>query len=178
MISLTLTHELYVAGTAGKYESDHVVQIDGKQVGQRLKIYPSNLLDQFFNNLVWPKQIRFDEESITIEPSARLNLSLYERPLYAFSQTMFVNYFERHRPEIERIYGNDTNNWPNEWDFARVVRNSVSHNGCVNFRNLSASPVSWRGLTYSPSENGRKVLFDDLWFGDLIYLMMDMDTKF
>ena len=178
MISLTLTHELYITGSAGRYTSNHIVQFDGKHVGRRLKFYPSNLLEQFFNNLVWPEQIRLDEEPVMIDSSARLNLSVYERPLYAFAQAMFVNYFERYRSNIEHIYGNHTSRWPMEWNFARVVRNSVAHSGCIYFRSPSASPVSWRGLTYSPSDNGRNVLFDDLWCGDLIYLMMDMDAQF
>ncbi|SRR5579885_1703902 len=177
MISLTLTHELYIAGTARRYASNHMVQIDGKQVGRRIKFYPSSLLDQFFDNLVWPQQIQFDEEPVTIDSSARLTLSVYERPLYAFAQAMFVNYFERHRPDVESAYGDNLSSWPSEWNFARVVRNSVAHNGCINFHNLSASPVSWRGLTYSPSDNRRNVIFSDLWIADLIYLMMDMDAR-
>jgi len=175
MISLTLTHELYIAGSAGKYSSNHVVQIDGKQVGRRFKFYPSNLLDEFFIKLVLPVQIHYDEEPVTIDPGARLNLSVYERPLYAFAQAMFVNYFERYRLYIEQKYDNNTNNWPTEWNFARVVRNTVAHGGCIDL-SASASAVSWRGLNYSPRDNGRKVLFNDLWIGDLIYLMMDMDT--
>ena len=177
MISTTLTHELYIAGSAGKYSSNHIVQIDGKQVGRRFKFYPSKLLDEFFIKLVLPVQIRYDEELVTIDPGARLNLSVYERPLYAFAQAMFVNYFERYRLYIEQKHGADPSKWPAVWNFARVVRNTVAHGGCVHFHSASASAASWRGLTYSPSDNGRKVLFDDLWIGDLIYLMMDMDAQ-
>ena len=98
MISLTPTHELYITGSAGKYASNHTVKIGGKQVGRRFIFYPSNILDELFAKLVWPTQIRFEEEPVTIDPSARLNLSVLERPLYAFAQAMFVNYFERYKP--------------------------------------------------------------------------------
>ena len=39
-----------------------------------------------------------------------------------------------------------------------------------------AAPVTWHGLTYTPADNGKKVLPMDLWGGDLIYLLTDLDT--
>lgn len=176
-VSLTLTHELYLTGKAGKYKSNHRVLLTGKQIRKNLLFYPSILLDKFFHEFKLVRKLNFEEEPVNVRKNARLKLSAYEKPLFSFAQSMFINYFERFRLDIEQKFGNDTTNWPTDWNFARVVRNSISHSGCVNFQNLSAAPVSWLGLTYSPADNGRKVLFYDLWFGDLIYLMIDMDRS-
>ena len=175
LISLTLTAELYIKGAAGKYSSNHAVQLDAKQAGKRLRFYPYTLLDDIFQ-LKWPTTLSFEERNVTIDPNAVLNLGALERPLYAFAQSMFVNYFGRYRPDIETQYGENTTGWPQDWNFGRVVRNSFAHKGVVYFKNASAPPVQWRGLTYSPADNGRNVMNRDLWPADLIYLMMDMDS--
>jgi hypothetical protein len=68
--------------------------------------------------------------------------------------------------------------WPADWNFAWSVRKAVAHKNEVYFRKQkhAAAPVTWRGLTYAPADNGKKVLHEDLWPADLIYLMMDLDT--
>ena len=175
LISLTLAAELYIKGTAGKYSPNHTVRFDAKQAGKRLLFYPYTLLDDIFQ-LKWPTILSFEEKNVTIPPNAVLNLGALERPLSAFAQSMFVNYFERYRPDIETQYGENTTGWPQDWNFGRVVRNSFAHKGVVYFKNASAPPVQWRGLTYSPADNGRNVMNQDLWPADLIYLMMDMDS--
>lgn len=175
LISLTLAQELYIKGTAGKYSPNHTVQLDAKQAGKRLRFYPHTLLDDIFQ-LKWPTILSFEEKNVTIPPNAVLNLGALERPLSAFAQSMFVNYFERCRLDIETQYGENTTGWPQDWNFGRVVRNSFAHKAVVCFQNPSAPPVQWRGLAYSSSDNGRNVMNRDLWPADLIYLMMDMDS--
>jgi hypothetical protein len=174
-ISLTLTAELYAAGRASRYASKDRVTIDGKRVGKRLIIYPYTLLDEVFAHR-WPTKLVVDEEPVQIHASAILRLGVLERPLYALEQSMIINYFEREGPQIAAKHGGDTTLWPADWNFARIVRNSVAHKNEVFFNNLHAAPVTWRGLTYSPADNGRKVLNGDLWAADLIYLMTDLDA--
>jgi len=124
----------------------------------------------------WPGRLIFREEPVEIDPVAILGLGPFEKPLYALEQSMFVNYFERERIGIETQFGTNTDAWPSDWNFARVVRNSVAHKNAVFFNNPAASPVSWRGLVYCPADNGRRVMNGDLWAADLIYLMMDLDA--
>ena len=174
LVSLTLTAELYASGTAGRYAPRHQVSLDAKQLNKRLLLYPHVALDDIFQ-LRWPSVLAFDEEPIEIPPSAILELGALERPLLALEQAMIVNYFERGRVAIEQRHGNDPKDWPSVWNFARVVRNSVAHRNEVSFRNARSQGVSWRGLEYSPEENGRRVLNGDLWAADLIYLMLDLD---
>jgi len=175
MISLTLTTELYVQGYASRYAPNHRVVLDAKQVGKRMIISPHTLLDEVHANR-WPMTLVVEEELIQIPASAILNLGIFERQFLALERSMFVSYFERDRPQIEAKYSKDTTRWPGDWNFGRIVRNSAAHNDEVVFNNLKAVPVTWHNLTYSPADNGRKILHVDLWPADLMCLMMDLDS--
>ncbi len=48
-----------------------------------------------------------------------------------------------YRLYIEQKHGADPSNWPAVWNFARAVRNTVAHGGCVHFHSASASAASW-----------------------------------
>jgi hypothetical protein len=78
--------------------------------------------------------------------------------------------------DLERKFGTEVSGWPAVWNFGRVVRNAMSHGGKVHFTNSGASPVSWKGLTYSPADNGRQILHSDLWPGDIFDLIIEMDS--
>lgn len=140
-VTIGLTSELYIQGTVTKYASNHKMVIDAKHVGRRLSFYPANIIDQFFKRASWPEKILFEEAEKPIPSDANLKLSVFEKPLYAFGQAMFVNYFEKYRPNFETAFGADPYNWPSEWNFARVIRNSVAHGGCINFRSSSSKAV-------------------------------------
>jgi len=174
LVSLTLAAELYVTGTAARYATNHRIQLDAKQAGRRLLIYPHTLLNEVFA-LRWPSKLSFEEERIHTPSDAVLKLGALERPPYALEQSMYVNYFERQRPSLEAKYGENITGLPEDWNFARVVRNSVAHGNAVFFHNSRAKSVSWRGPTYAPTDNRRRVMNGELWAADLIYLMMDMD---
>jgi len=97
--------------------------------------------------------------------------------LEGFGQVLATNYFERNRPHIEQKFGTDPNSsWPSAWNFARVVRNAMAHGGAITFLSQTSPPVSWKGLSYSPANNGKNILHTDLWPGDLLDLIRDMDT--
>jgi hypothetical protein len=175
MIALTLTTELYVQGYASRYAPNDRAILETKQVGKRLVIYPHTLLDEMYANR-WPTRLIVEEEPIQIPTSATLNLGIFERQFLALERSMFINYFEHQRPHIDAKHHGDTTRWPAEWNFARIVRNALAHNDEVVFSNLQAVPVNWHGLTYSPADNGRKILHSDLWPADLIYLLRELDT--
>jgi hypothetical protein len=67
--------------------------------------------------------------------------------------------------------------WPSVLQFSRVIRHAASHGGSINMTGRSPKPVSWYGLTYSQSDNGRAVFGTDLGLGDLIALMLEMDEE-
>lgn len=86
---------------------------------------------------------------------------------------LYVDFFERYRPWIKTTYGSGT--WPPLLDFARAVRNWISHHqGCVHFKNPQAGAVKWHHLSYSPADKGRLVVGRDLQFGDMIILLFEL----
>lgn len=114
---------------------------------------------------------------MSIDGQAALSLGAFEIPLTSFAGSMFTGYYERHKPHIESIFGKNPHEWPTAWNFGRVVRNAIAHGGTIKFNNLDAPAVSWKGLTYSPSNNKRRIMNTDIWPADLIYLMMDLETE-
>jgi hypothetical protein len=48
----------------------------------------------------------------------------------------------------------------------------MAHGGRIRIDN---KPVNWRSLSYSYKDNDRLVLHGDIWLGDLIYLLREMD---
>ncbi len=80
-------------------------------------------------------------------------------------------FFERYNDWLNVNKG-EAKNWPPTLNFARVVRNGVAH-GKINIRNPEASPVTWRGLTYSYADNGKQIIGTDLKLGEMIVLMFD-----
>ena len=84
---------------------------------------------------------------------------------------IFLMFFERYNDWLNVNKG-DAKNWPPTLNFARVVRNGVAH-GKINIRNPEASPVTWRGLTYSYADNGKQIIGTDLKLGEMIVLMFD-----
>jgi hypothetical protein len=79
---------------------------------------------------------------------------------------------------VRRNHGGDTKNWPPTITFGRVMRNAIVHRGKINFTNPNADPVSWRGLTFSPADNGTVAINAGLLSGgDLIVLMLEMELE-
>ena len=78
---------------------------------------------------------------------------------------------------MELNHGSDPQGWPMIWNFARVIRNAFAHEGKITFRNPTAPSVSWRTLSYSPANNDRQILYQDVTAVEVILLMQDMDAS-
>src|SRR5207248_3012874 len=72
-----------------------------------------------------------------------------------------VKFYEDFRPWLNIKLGNDHTKWPNAWRFGRIVRNAASH-GAVHISDRSFSSVSWKGLTYGPDQDKRRIFGGDL----------------
>ncbi|WP_029934542.1 hypothetical protein [Sphingomonas sp. UNC305MFCol5.2] len=107
---------------------------------------------------------------------AVLGLGAVSHLLQSFGQALATAFFEQCREEVELKFGADVTGWPHVWNFGRTVRNAMSHGGKIHFQNPGASPVSWKGLTYSAADNGRQILHSDLWPGDIFDLIIEMDS--
>lgn len=86
----------------------------------------------------------------------------------------FVIFYEDNVDWIRTNVSSDVYKWPSPWDFARVVRNAMSHGGKVNIDNPAAKPVSWEGLTYGHAQNKRQIIGTDISVADIVLLMIAM----
>jgi len=87
----------------------------------------------------------------------------------------FVNFYESILDTIKSKFpGSPDPNWPAVLNFARIIRNSYSHGGRISFQNAQASSVTWRGLSYSPIDNGR-FIHDKIFVVEIIELMKEMN---
>ena len=86
----------------------------------------------------------------------------------------FLRYFEAFKPTVTAIAGNQPTDWPEPWNFARILRNAFAHGG-IHFDNPNATPVSWRSIEFGPQDNGSDPLFPHVGLGDLVDLYLELD---
>jgi hypothetical protein len=91
-------------------------------------------------------------------------------------QSSFIHYYETMVPAVEARFTSDRSQWPPVWNFGRVVRNAFAHGGNIHFTNQNAASVSWHGITYGPSDNGRQIMYRDVAQVEVIFLMEEMDA--
>jgi hypothetical protein len=158
--------------------ADHLTIEGVKAVsGREFRFYPKDLLDTLAAN-GWPSDLVIEELQLSTQPPPHaMWLSGLTGVHGSLIASAFIKYFEDYRPSIELKFGKDPYSWPSCWNFARVVRNALSHGGAVNFVNSNAKPVSWTTLTYSPAQNGRPLLYNDMTSVELILLLEDMDAQ-
>ena len=91
---------------------------------------------------------------------------------------MFTRYYENNLDGIEAVHGKRSGNtWPPVLQFSAVVRDAMSHGGTIHmFAYVPA--VNYFNLNYSPADNGRKVIHNDLSCADIFFLMLEMDAAF
>lgn len=90
-------------------------------------------------------------------------------------QPFFVNYYERYLDGVRASFGDSDTQWPASWQMGWIVRNAISHNGCVYFRNQGHAAVTWEGLTLSYADNGARLIHNLLSVADLIILLLKME---
>ena len=78
---------------------------------------------------------------------------------------IFVTFYENNYNHFEKLFGKKYNLWPDAWRMAWVVRNAMSHNGNIYFKDLNTSPINWNVVTISHLDQnkdkiatGKKVL--------------------
>lgn len=52
----------------------------------------------------------------------------------------------------------------------------MAHGSRIKIDNVKAAPVSWKGLSYGPEQNGREIFGTDIEVGDLLMLMILMSA--
>ena len=146
--------------------------------------YPYRLAELICAN-GWPSNVEIffgSKPAETIHPDPSLKRS-FSSPQHQFLITAairaaFVNYYESIRPGIQSRYGDATARWPNIFRFAWIVRNACGHGGKVKIDNPNASPATWNGYSFGPSDNEQEILYGatGLSIVDIILLFEDIDA--
>ncbi|MEX1208659.1 MAG: hypothetical protein WEE36_08705 [Acidimicrobiia bacterium] len=148
-------------------------KIDGADRG----FYPFELTRHLAAN-TWPDSITIYDNLATVRApkGPPLTGSEHQKLVRQMVGGPLIRYYETYIPQVLATHGTDPTNWPEPWDFARVVRNAFAHKGTIHFESATARSVSWHGLVLSPSMNGHEILFPILGIGDILLLMIEMDT--
>jgi len=88
----------------------------------------------------------------------------------------FILFWDKVEDSIKAKYSSDIQNWPEELDFARIIRNSLAHGNKFEIRNQNSPKITWKGLSVDYSVNGQMVLFGHLGIADIIILMEEIDS--
>lgn len=158
-------------------QSDYITLVGFPNVaGCEFRVFPESLLSELLANR-WPNRLVIDEVPINHAPPAHpISLTGIQGVHGSMIANAFVQYFEANRSLAEAKYTTNTQAWPPQWNFGRVVRNALSHGGVVHITTPGAAAVSWRTLSYSPAQNGRQLLYQDVTSVELILLMEEMDA--
>jgi hypothetical protein len=106
---------------------------------------------------------------------AKLRTAGLHRCVHYFAAPVFIGFFERYNEWLTDNYG-DGVNWHPTLNFCRTIRNAAAHGG-IHIRNPQAAPVTWRGLSIGPADNGKSIIGSDLRLGDMIGLMFEADDE-
>lgn len=166
--------EAYTSGTAHAWGLDDVALLDAHACDLRLEIKPSHIARQMAQNW-WPETIEFKCSPLPpLKETSELRLGAFGDYVFGLSQAMVTTFFEDHRPRIAATYG-PLKQWPGIWSFAKVIRDTLSHGGALDIRH--PLEVSWKKLSYSQADNGKRIINFDVWPGDLIILLKEMEAS-
>lgn len=171
-----LTH-MVEAGQGGTkpYRPDDSIRLDSGLEAAAWYWKPEDAVTSVAHNQV-PTHLTLGRLATNDSGRGPMSLGALGVMLEGYGQVLGSNFFERHRTAIESRFGsNPHTDWPTVWNFARVVRNAMSHKGAIRIDNANAPAVGWKGLSYSYADNGRTILHVDLWPGDLIDLIVELD---
>lgn len=180
--SIGLSFEIHKGRSVTPYGSDRYLTLAGKDDVSGIEI--SFFVAPIYQRLLsptkrTPKFLKAIKRPVDHSVSHPLQVNKVQCIVVRLMADAFLSYYARHVKAVESEWGKvEKGNWPTVWQFGRVVRNAIAHDGMIHFKNESAPPVQWRNLKYSPSDNDlkRQLLYDEITGVELILLMEDMDS--
>ena len=174
--------ELHKNGTARPFGQMDTIALVGKPdvSGLEIHVLPRPLFDRLLSpSSRQPKFLTLVKRTINPSPPDHpIFLSKIQLMMARLVGDTFVSYYERHLEAVEASWGREfEGKWHCVWQFAWTIRNAISHDGKIRFKNPKHPPVHWRNLKYDFKDNGRPVLFNDLTGVELILLMEEMDAE-
>lgn len=145
--------------------------------GKHVAFVPDDVLREVFAHDQRKEAIAYLEENSYANQTGPSSGAVAEI-LEGLAQAMFTRYWETNLPAIEAAHGKrGGGNWPMVLQFAAVVRDAMSHGGTIHMRN-HVPAATWYGLTYAPSDNGKRIFHQDLTTADIFYLLLDVDGAY
>ena len=139
----------------------------------QIGFYPVKIIKRLFENY-WPDEYELEFEPLIKNEKQKYQLNSKMTYSVQVLGGCFSQFWDKAVPLIEAKFGTDQQKWPPLMNFGRVIRNSFSHGNKIFFLNSKAASVTWKNLVYSPSENGRVVLFQDMGIADFIILFEEI----
>lgn len=170
LLAFAALAETYSNGGSSPWaEDDHVV-LDASAAGFRLSVLGRPISSAIVRNH-WPTSVAFDLSAQPTPYDGSSQLGEFGPFIFSAMQGMFTAFYEDHVALVKAACGPSTA-WPAAWSFGRVVRNALSHGGDLDIRGPIS--VTWRTLRYTQADHGKRAILADLWPGDLILLLKDM----
>lgn len=161
--------------TKAASDPKYYLQFTGATFGQALTWHPYEAL-QLVTEDGWPDTIELLEDlSHPKAPIYRLENQGFNGIHATALQSAFIHYYETFITQIVNQNGDHPLGWPHPWNFARVVRNAFAHGGNIDIRNQRSPAVTWKSFTYDHTDNGSRIIFQDLAAVEVISLMREMD---
>ena len=150
-----------------------LMTFDAALSSTELDFKPYDLAKTMMSNR-WPTIVEFSVRAVPAVSRRRSpQWGIVDRFLFCLGQSLIGNFFEEQRSQIQAHYGS-VSSWPPVWNFARVLRNAMSHNGKIAIKDNTV--VGWKGLSYTAADNGREIANYDIFPGDLFYLLREMEA--
>ena len=89
--------------------------------------------------------------------------------------SFFLSYYERNIKKAESKFPKDCNTWPTTWRLGWVIRNALSHNGKVHYKNMKTPAVTRQNITISPKYEDEDLLWKFVNTWDLLILLFKMN---
>lgn len=105
----------------------------------------------------------------------QVNISSLQKTINYICMPHFVSFYEANISEAENKFGETYSIWPASWRMGWVVRNALSHNRKIYYKNPTTPAVAWRSATISPSMQDTPIE-TVMNFTDIILLILDMDN--
>jgi hypothetical protein len=149
--------------------------IAGVASGKTINFIPEDVLRNVFVKQDRTTPIAYLENN-TFTQIVGVSTSAVAETIEGFAQAMFTRYWETNLAKIEQTHGmRNAGNWPQLLQFGAVVRDAMSHGGVLHMF-PSVKPATHFGITYTQSQNGKRIIHTDLTSADIFLLMLDIDA--
>ena len=90
---------------------------------------------------------------------------------------VFVSFYQKYNDWLHDNVSKSSSDWPEALQFARLVRNAMAHDGCINIPKGRAVGAKWHHLVYGKADHGTRIVGPVLASGDLLILLVEASQE-